>query len=229
MPLTSLLHTLESGIIHRLRLAMEPIGVDVQAFPASPVEFELAPYRSQIFFSMQRRRFDPPEIIDSIRRDFSQRMTIEWGLQAEFINLSTHSGVYLVLDRCWLALSGYSPAYTGELEGLNRIVNFEPMALVSESFTGLSEGIYTYNQTWSLSVLVYSDIVQHLADVGLVEIIPGTPGTPGTPDTVRPVDPSIPVPGQPFPLEEIKVGLRRAKANDLEDSVLDQELDYALP
>jgi hypothetical protein len=137
-------------------------------------------------------------------------MTIEWGLQAEFINLSTHSGVYLVLDRCWLALSGYSPAYTGELEGLNRIVNFEPMALVSESFTGLSEGIYTYNQTWSLSVLVYSDIVQHLADVGLV-------------------DPSIPVPGQPFPLEEIKVGLRRAKAGDLDDNVLDQELDYPVP
>ena len=223
MPLTSLVHALESGIINRLQLAMEPIGVDVQAFPASPVEFELAPYRSQIFFSMQRRRFDPPEIIDSIRRDFSQRMTIEWGLQAEFINLSTHSGVYQVLDRCWLALSGYSPAYTGELTGLNRIVNFEPMTMLSESFTGLSEGVYTYNQTWSMSILVYSDIVQHLADVGLVEIIPGTP------DMIRPVDPLIPVPGQPFPLEEIKVGLRRAKVGDLDDQVLDQELDYPVP
>jgi hypothetical protein len=195
MPLTSLLQTLESGIIHQLRLAMDPIGVDVQAFPASPLDFEMAPYRSQIFFSMQRRRFDPPERVGSVRRDFSQRMTIEWGLQAEFVNLSSHSGVYQILDRCWLSLSGYSPAYTGDLEGLNRVVSFEPMVSLTESFTGLAEGIYTYNQTWTMGVMAYIE----------------TDGP------------------TPFQLDEIRIGLHRAKADDLEDSVLDQELDYTVP
>lgn len=224
MSLLSLTQSLEARLIARLAAAMRPIGVPVQAFPASPVDFEVAPYRSQIFFSMQSRSFDPPEVIDVIRRDFSQRFTIEWGLQAEFVNLSSHAGVYLVLDRCWLALSGYSPSYTGELDGLKRVVTFEPMHLRSEAFSSLAEGIYTYNQTWSQPVMVYSDISQHMADV----FDPGDILAPGeVPDPARPgVEPPI---APPFDLNEIRTGLHRAKVGDLEDEVLDQTLEYPVP
>ena len=211
MSLLSLTQSLEARLITRLAAAMKPIGVAVEAFPANPVDFEVAPYRSQIFFSMQSRSFDPPDIIDAIRRDFSQRFTIDWGLQAEFVNLSNHAGVYQVLDRCWLALSGYCPRYTGELAGLNRVVSFEPMFCRSETFSSLDNAIYTYNQTWSQPVMVYSDISQHMADVFDPDDDIESPTTP------------------PFDLNEIRTGLHRAKAGDLEDSVLDQAMEYPVP
>lgn len=196
MPISSLTHALEADLIAKLTEAMAPIGVAVEAFPANPVDFEVAPYRSQIFFSLQSRSFDPPEVIDTVRRDFSQRFVIDWGLQAEFVNLSNHAGVYQVLDRCWLALSGYCPRYTGELADLNRIVTFEPMFLRNEAFSSLDNAIYTYNQTWSQPVMVYSDIGRLHAE---------------------------------FSLDEIRIGLHRAKAGDLEDEVLDQTMEYPVP
>ena len=235
MALLSLLQTLESDLIRRLSLAMDPIGVSVEAFPANPVDFELAPYRTQIFVSLQRRRFEPPEIIDSIRRDFSQRFTIEWGLQAELVNLSSHAGVYQVLDRCWMSLSGYAPSYEGDLANLRRIVTFEPLTCQQESFTSLDQGIYTYNQTWIQSVMVYSDLHRFLADVYI---------EPGIPDAELPTvikeyqerlkEKGIVVPGKPYqPINNnpivVETGLHRAKAGDLEDSVLDQTMDYTLP
>lgn len=235
MALLSLLQTLESDLIRRLSLAMDPIGVPVEAFPANPVDFEVAPYRTQIFISLQNRRFEPPEIIDSIRRDFSQRFNIEWGLQAEFVNLSSHVGVYQVLDRCWMALSGYTPSYADDLADLRRIVTFEPLTCQQEAFTSLDQGVYTYNQTWIQSVMVYSDLHRFLADVFI---------EPGIPDNELPAviqeyqarlkKKGIEVPGRPYqPANNnpiiVETGLHRAKAGDLEDSVLDQTLEYPFP
>jgi hypothetical protein len=158
MPLASLLAPLEEQLITRLETHLDPIGVDVKGFPANPADFAIAPYRSQVFFSFQRRRFSNPEVMDTVRRNFTQRVIIEWGLQAEFVNLAYHAGAYLILDQCHLALTGFSPAFTGDLAAASRAITFDPMYCMSEQFSALDDGIYTYSQTWAMPALLSSDI-----------------------------------------------------------------------
>ncbi|HEY9737475.1 MAG TPA: Gp37 family protein [Trichocoleus sp.] len=186
-----MLAELETAIIERLDSVLRPLDVPVFPFPANPEEWAAPVYQTQVLVGLRRRRFQEPEFVDAIRRDFTQQGAIEWVIQCEYVNLVDHVGVYSVLDAVLAALSGFAPAAPTAPEAFK----IDPMYLQSDAFSGLDEAVYTYTSNWLLPITYRSDI---------------------SGGQIPPV----------FDWQVLRLGLHRAKVDDLADEVLDQELDF---
>jgi hypothetical protein len=143
-----MLAELEQQIVGRLASRMEAIGVTVAPFPASPAVLGYPVRRSQALVSLKRRRFERPDESDPVTRDFSQRVTIEFEIQVELVNLQTHSEAYAALDTILEALSGFVPAVKGA----------QPMYCTTDGFVDLDEAVYLYSGTYAVPLLYYSEV-----------------------------------------------------------------------
>lgn len=141
---------IEKSIIARLSDRID--GVRLEAYPDQPKELGKPTPSARILIGYQGSSFTS---LSEDPRNFSMEETLTYELTFEVKGLRTHRGAYPLLDVAKNALMGYVPA----------IGQFRPVRPKAIAFKGVTEGIWYYSMTISLSVVIPQTLTE-LTDPG---------------------------------------------------------------
>ena len=156
----SVLAALEAAVRARLVQVLGPHRLDIEEFPADPVELEKPPLKSRVLVAFVGQTHEIIAEGDSWNRSRGVKRIVSFDINYDFASLRSHAAVYFVLDLVNQAMQGWMPSIATIP---NVSIRMEPCAVVSDTFKTLVDGA-TYLYVTRIQIPFVSLVEQQIND-----------------------------------------------------------------